>query len=192
MDVCAKLRGVLKTNKVGHAGTLDPMATGVLPVFVGQATRGRLLRRDRRQGVRGRAAAGPCHQHAGHLRADAAGAAPRARDRGGAGGGAAPLHRRDVARCRPCTPPSRSTARSCTSWPGRARRWSAAPRPSPSMSWSCWSRTDAGDCAAAGAVLQGHLRPHPVPRHRAGAGLRRLHGRPAAHHGGGLHAGRQP
>ena len=39
MDVCGKLRGILKTRKVGHAGTLDPMATGVLPVFVGQATR---------------------------------------------------------------------------------------------------------------------------------------------------------
>ncbi len=39
MDVCAKLRGILKTKKVGHAGTLDPMATGVLPVFVGSATR---------------------------------------------------------------------------------------------------------------------------------------------------------
>lgn len=40
MDVCGKLRGILKTKKVGHAGTLDPMATGVLPVFVGRATRG--------------------------------------------------------------------------------------------------------------------------------------------------------
>lgn len=40
MDVCAKLRGILHTKKVGHAGTLDPMATGVLPVFVGRATRG--------------------------------------------------------------------------------------------------------------------------------------------------------
>ena len=39
MDVCAKLRGILKAKKIGHAGTLDPMATGVLPVFVGQATR---------------------------------------------------------------------------------------------------------------------------------------------------------
>ena len=39
MDVCAKLRGILITKKIGHAGTLDPMATGVLPVFVGQATR---------------------------------------------------------------------------------------------------------------------------------------------------------
>ena len=39
MDVCAKLRGILREKRVGHGGTLDPMATGVLPVFVGQATR---------------------------------------------------------------------------------------------------------------------------------------------------------
>lgn len=39
MDVCAKLRGILHEKRVGHGGTLDPMATGVLPVFVGRATR---------------------------------------------------------------------------------------------------------------------------------------------------------
>ena len=39
MDVCAKLRGVFHEKRVGHAGTLDPMATGVLPVFLGRATR---------------------------------------------------------------------------------------------------------------------------------------------------------
>lgn len=39
MDVCAKLRGVFHEKRVGHAGTLDPMATGVLPVFVGKATK---------------------------------------------------------------------------------------------------------------------------------------------------------
>ena len=39
MDVCAKLRGILGERRVGHGGTLDPMATGVLPVFVGSATR---------------------------------------------------------------------------------------------------------------------------------------------------------
>lgn len=39
MDVCAKIRGILREKRVGHSGTLDPMATGVLPVFVGQATR---------------------------------------------------------------------------------------------------------------------------------------------------------
>lgn len=38
-DVVAKLRGILHTRRIGHGGTLDPMATGVLPVFVGGATR---------------------------------------------------------------------------------------------------------------------------------------------------------
>jgi len=39
MDICAKLRGVFGEKRIGHAGTLDPMATGILPVFVGRATR---------------------------------------------------------------------------------------------------------------------------------------------------------
>ncbi len=38
-DVVAKCRGILKTKKIGHAGTLDPMATGVLPIFIGTATK---------------------------------------------------------------------------------------------------------------------------------------------------------
>ena len=38
-DVVSKLRGALHTKRIGHGGTLDPMATGVLPVFVGRATR---------------------------------------------------------------------------------------------------------------------------------------------------------
>ena len=39
-DVTARLRRVFGTRRIGHGGTLDPMATGVLPVFVGRATRG--------------------------------------------------------------------------------------------------------------------------------------------------------
>ena len=39
-DVVSKLRGVFQTRRIGHGGTLDPMATGVLPVFVGRGTRG--------------------------------------------------------------------------------------------------------------------------------------------------------
>lgn len=38
-DVIGKLRGILKMRRLGHAGTLDPMATGVLPVFAGYATK---------------------------------------------------------------------------------------------------------------------------------------------------------
>lgn len=38
-DVVAKLRGIYHTRRIGHSGTLDPMATGVLPIFIGRATR---------------------------------------------------------------------------------------------------------------------------------------------------------
>ena len=38
-DVAAKLRGLCKTRRIGHSGTLDPMATGLLVMFLGRATR---------------------------------------------------------------------------------------------------------------------------------------------------------
>lgn len=38
-DVVAKIRSLSRVKKVGHSGTLDPMATGVLPVFLGRATK---------------------------------------------------------------------------------------------------------------------------------------------------------
>ncbi len=38
-DVVAKIRNLSKVKKVGHSGTLDPMATGVLPIFLGRATK---------------------------------------------------------------------------------------------------------------------------------------------------------
>ena len=38
-DVVAKLRGILKTRRIGHAGTLDPLATGLLTIFIGAATK---------------------------------------------------------------------------------------------------------------------------------------------------------
>ena len=38
-DVVNKIRGIAGTRRVGHLGTLDPIATGVLPVMIGQATR---------------------------------------------------------------------------------------------------------------------------------------------------------
>lgn len=38
-DVVAKIRGLTGVKRVGHSGTLDPMATGVLPVFLGKATK---------------------------------------------------------------------------------------------------------------------------------------------------------
>lgn len=45
-DVVAKLRGICATRKIGHSGTLDPMATGVLPVFIGGASKAVDLQQD--------------------------------------------------------------------------------------------------------------------------------------------------
>ncbi len=45
-DVVAVVRGVFGTKKVGHAGTLDPMATGVLPILLGNATKAQSLMPD--------------------------------------------------------------------------------------------------------------------------------------------------
>ncbi len=48
-DVVARVRRVLHTKRVGHTGTLDPMATGVLPLVIGRATRlASLLSSDRK------------------------------------------------------------------------------------------------------------------------------------------------
>ncbi len=51
-DVIAKLRGILRMRKMGHTGTLDPIATGVLPVLLGQATRMEELLIDKVKGYR--------------------------------------------------------------------------------------------------------------------------------------------
>lgn len=48
-DVVAKLRGILRIKRLGHGGTLDPMAEGVLPVFVGKATKACDIIPDRRK-----------------------------------------------------------------------------------------------------------------------------------------------
>ncbi|MBQ8965584.1 MAG: tRNA pseudouridine(55) synthase TruB [Ruminococcus sp.] len=49
-DVVAKLRGILRVRRIGHGGTLDPMAEGVLPVFVGKATKACDILPDVRKG----------------------------------------------------------------------------------------------------------------------------------------------
>lgn len=45
-DVVAKMRRLCKTKKVGHGGTLDPMATGILPILIGTATKFQSLLQD--------------------------------------------------------------------------------------------------------------------------------------------------
>lgn len=52
MDVCAKVRGIFHEKRVGHGGTLDPMATGVLPVFCGGASKAVDLQLDHTKAYR--------------------------------------------------------------------------------------------------------------------------------------------
>ena len=53
-DVVAKLRGIYRQKRIGHSGTLDPMATGVLAVFLGRGTRAvELCENDEKEYVAG-------------------------------------------------------------------------------------------------------------------------------------------
>ena len=51
MDVCAKVRGIFHEKRVGHGGTLDPMATGVPPVFRGRPPAGWSSQRTARRNM---------------------------------------------------------------------------------------------------------------------------------------------
>ena len=127
-DVVAKARGLLGTRKVGHAGTLDPDATGVLLLGVGRATRllrflaalpQDLRRRDRAR----RRDLHPRRRRRGHAPPTTWARSPsttcgRPRDA---------VHRRHPAGAADGVGASRSTAGGSTSWPGRASRSSASP-----------------------------------------------------------------
>ena len=111
-DVVAKLRGVLGTRKLGHSGTLDPMATGVLPVFCGGASKAVDLQLNHNKAYRatlrlGAIAPARCWKQPPSL----------------PGKKSCWLCCRSSSarrcRCRPCTRRSRSTASRCISWRAR-------------------------------------------------------------------------
>lgn len=127
MDVCAKLRGAFHEKRIGHAGTLDPMATGVLPVFVGRATR---------------AVEFASESNKEYIADIKLGVITDTQDRTGTVLETRPVtagrteveaalapFRGEILQVPPMYSPSRWGGRSSTSWPGRARRWSAGPGP---------------------------------------------------------------
>ena len=110
MDVCAKIRGILREKRVGHGGTLDPMATGVLPVFVGRATRAvEFAENGDKEYVAG-------------LRL---GLVTNTQDTTG-----------EALEEREALVTGEQLEAALASWPGRAKRWSGSPAPSPSAPWS--------------------------------------------------------
>ena len=179
MDVCGKLRGILKTKKVGHAGTLDPMATGVLPVFVGNATRAVSY------------AEGGDKEYVAGLRL---GLTTNTQDTTGEVVAERPV---SVTRAQLEDVLARFTGEidqvppmySAIKINGQklyqlARKGQEIERPP--------RRGTIHELAAADTVQQGHVCAGAVPRHRAGAGLRRMHERSAADHGRRVYTGGEP
>ncbi len=117
-DVVAKLRGVLGTRKLGHSGTLDPMATGVLPVFCGGASKAVDLQLNHDKTYRATLRLG-ARTDTGDSTGTVLETAPVT-----AGEESCWLCCRSLSarrcRCRPCTRRSRSTASRCISWRARA------------------------------------------------------------------------
>jgi hypothetical protein len=62
---CRRCKGLLRAEKAGHTGTLDPLATGLLPLCFGAATKFSQLKPGRRQALRRDAAAGRAHDDRG-------------------------------------------------------------------------------------------------------------------------------
>ena len=158
-DVVAKLRGMARTRRVGHAGTLDPMATGVLVIGVGRATRllGHLALTEKEYVATVRLGQSTVTEDAEGEITAARGAWYRPRV------ASTPSWQRltgEIHRCRRRSAPSRWTAGAPISGCGRARRSSSPHGRSPSRrspctrcarsrprtahpSPTCWSRSSA-------------------------------------------------
>ena len=67
-DVVAKLRGILHMKKIGHTGTLDPDATGVLPVALGKGTKLVDLLTDKEKTYEAVLTSGNRHGYPGYVR----------------------------------------------------------------------------------------------------------------------------
>ena len=118
-DVIAKLRGILGTRKLGHSGTLDPMATGVLPVFCGGASKAVDLQLDHTKAYRAVLRLGQ--------RTDTGDVTGTVLETTPVTAGEQELLAVLPQFLRPCTRLSKSMASRSISWPVRVRPWSARP-----------------------------------------------------------------
>ena len=121
-DVVVKLRHILGCRRVGHTGTLDPMASGVLPVCVGEATAAFQLYNGQAENLYGRLFAGACYRHAGYNGECAAKAGMQC-DFGASCKSCWRASGASLCRCRRCIRHLSITGKSSTSWRVRAARW---------------------------------------------------------------------
>ena len=66
-DCVAVVRRATGVKKVGHGGTLDPMAEGLLPIFIGKSTRINGIPGFRQQDLQVPGKAGNCYRHSGYM-----------------------------------------------------------------------------------------------------------------------------
>ena len=149
MDVCAKLRGILGERRIGHGGTLDPMATGVLPVFVGSATKAvEFAETGDKEYVAGLrlGMVTNTQDSTGEVLEERAVSADR-----GALEAVLPRFTGPIRQIPPMFSAIKREERSSTSWPGRVRRSTGTPGRSPFTLWRCWSRRGrTGSCSGSG------------------------------------------
>ena len=127
-QVMARVRRLLNAEKAGHGGTLDPIATGVLPIAFGEATKTVAYAMDGTKTYRFRLRWGEQHRHRRPRRQrhrdQRHAARPRTRSRWRWQAFQGPISQVPPA----SSPPSRSTASAPTTWPAPARRCELASR----------------------------------------------------------------
>ena len=136
-DAVALMRRLCGERKAGHTGTLDPMATGVLPILLGSGTKAIPFLADNEKEYEASFSLGVAH---GYRRPD--------RHSGGAFGKKSNQRRTRKKHCRrsggifckfrPCIRRFRSTASGCTSWPAKGWKWSVLPVPCGWTNWIFW------------------------------------------------------
>lgn len=124
-DVVAKMRGIADCHKIGHGGTLDPMATGVLPLFFGRSAKAMELMpvQDKRYTASIRFGVTTDTQDCtGNILSTSEKPVTKKRWRQPWRRCGAPL-----TSCRRCIPPFGWMVSGCISWPGPEKRWNGPP-----------------------------------------------------------------
>lgn len=137
-DAVAVLRGLTHQKKIGHTGTLDPMATGVLPVLLGRAAKAASLLPDTDKEYRARFRLGE-RRDTGDVTGQvvAESAAPVSRE---ALEQVLPRFTGEISQVPPMYSAVSVGGSGFTSWPGRAWRWSVPPEKFTFPGW-CWNPT---------------------------------------------------
>ncbi len=179
MDVCAKLRGALRERRIGHSGTLDPMATGLLVVFLGRATRAAAFAEADRKtylaSLRTGLVTDTQDTSGAVLSARAVSVTDAELD------AALARFRGDIEQIPPMYSAVKVGGKKLYQLARKGRTVARAPRPVTIYALERLGRAADGDFRLLVEMQQGDLHPHALPRHRRRPRLRRGDERAAAH-----------